>query len=360
MAGNAERGGADTKSASGGGHDEAWPTVSVVFLAYNRRDELRTSLTKTFEELDYEPDLLDVIVVDNASTDGTTGMVSSEFPDVNVITRSVNNGVSGWNDGFAVASGDWVLALDDDCYLPADGLRRAIQAARAEHADLVSFGVMSSVEETHRFDTDEYLTGLLAFWGCAVLVQGEALQALGGFDPEIFIWGHELEFMLRFYDQGFRALYMADIVAVHMKAPNDWRGGPIPERPYRMNYRHWGYIAAKQLRPRDAAEALVALLVRNVRDGMRMDPVAYKGMADTVQGFVKGLKHRDPVRKEVSRTYRRNFETFSSPWWTSRTPLDMLHDVVGRRRRHGDLGRRDEWLAERSRFYPERRGALKL
>ena len=38
-----------------------------------------------------------------------------------MISREVNCGISGWNDGFAVASGDLLLVLDDDCYLPPTG-----------------------------------------------------------------------------------------------------------------------------------------------------------------------------------------------------------------------------------------------
>lgn len=337
------------------------PTVTVVFLAYNRRKELRTSLGKTLTELDYEDGCMDVIVVDNASSDGTTAMLKEEFPAVQVITRTTNNGVSGWNDGFAVATGDYVLALDDDCYLPNHGLERAVEEAEHREAQLVSFAVQSSEEWTHRFDTDEYLTGLFAFWGCAVLIRRDALSDLGGFDPEIFIWAHELEFMLRFFDRGYRHLHLPEVVAVHMKAPGDWRGGPIPERPYRLNYRHWGYIVAKHLRPRDAVEALLALLVRNVRDGLRMDRMAFKGMSDTVQGFLHGLRFRDPVRAHVSRTYRHNFETFSSPWWTSRSPVRIARDVLRPAQRgSGDLGRRDQWMAERLRYYPEREGVLEL
>jgi glycosyltransferase involved in cell wall biosynthesis len=57
-----------------------WPTVTVVFLAFNRRDHLRMSMRKTLEELDYDRDRLEVIVVDNASTDGTAEMVRASSP----------------------------------------------------------------------------------------------------------------------------------------------------------------------------------------------------------------------------------------------------------------------------------------
>src|SRR4051795_8448143 len=149
------------------------------------------------DDSDYDRDQVDVVVVDNASEDGSGDMVAAEFPGVRLIRRATNNGVSGINEGFAVARGDWVLALDDDCYLPPDGLRRAIAAATERNADLVSFGVRSSVDPSYRYDLIAYRTGLLSFWGCAVLMRRGVVEELRGFDPEIFVWAHELEFMLR-------------------------------------------------------------------------------------------------------------------------------------------------------------------
>jgi len=178
----------------------ALPTVTIVFLVFNRREELRTSLHEMLSRIDYPADLVDVVVVDNASTDGSAAMVRETFPDVTLVERSSNAGVSGWNDGFAVARGDYVLALDDDCYIPGDGLRRAVEAAEARDADLVSFTVVAADEPTYRFTTNEYDTGLLSFWGCAVLMRREVLDVLDGYDPEIFVWANELEFMLRFFD----------------------------------------------------------------------------------------------------------------------------------------------------------------
>src|SRR5437763_815431 len=115
-------------------------------------------------ESDYPRERVDAVVVDNASTDGSAEMVRDEFPDVRLIDNERNVGVSAWNQGFALARGDYVLALDDDCYLPADGLRGATTAAGRHAADLVTFKVLSTHDPAHAF-TEEYRTGLLHFVG---------------------------------------------------------------------------------------------------------------------------------------------------------------------------------------------------
>jgi GT2 family glycosyltransferase len=333
------------------------PTVTIVFLVYNRREELRASLRAMLADEDYPAELVDVIVVDNASDDDSAAMVEEEFPQVRLIRRTVNSGVSGWNDGFEMARGEYVLALDDDCYLPAGGLRASVEAAREWEADLVSFAVRSADKPDHRFDV-RYRTGLLSFWGCAVLIRRTALENLRGYDPEIFVWANELEFMLRFFDRGYRHLHRPDLVAVHMKHVNrDW-SGYFASRAYRVNARHFAYIAAKLFRPREALEALIALLALHLRDGLRTDQAALKAIPEVIRGFAHGLRHRKPLgNAEISRVYRQNFLSYASPWWLSRPLAEIVRTaparVLGRGANGGPPeGRRTQYYAERARYYP--------
>ena len=328
------------------------PTVTMVFLVYNRREELRKSLHQTLVEPEYDSDLIDVIVVDNASTDGSAEMVESEFPQVHLIRRTVNCGVSAWNDGFAVATGDLILVLDDDCYLAPGGLGHAIAGMREHDADLVSFTIEAADEPGYRFN-DFYRTGLLTFWGCAALIRREVLEAIGGYDPEIFVWAHEVEWMLRFYDEGFRHLHLPEVVAVHMKDTGlgkHWTQY-FGSRAYRVNSRHFAYVAAKHLWARDALGTLIALIALNVRDGLRAHRTALGVTRDTLAGFRRGLRHRRPVRSRMlSRTYRYNFYSFASPWWVSRR-LRELFGIVDPKAPPLDQ-RVEHYFLQRSRYYP--------
>lgn len=343
------------------------PEVSIVFLVFNRREELAISLRQMLEDADPPPGGCEVIVVDNASVDGSADMVRRDFPSVRLIERPVNVGVSGWNDGFAAARGRWVLALDDDCYLPAGGLPRALAAAAEHDADLVSFSVGSHEHSDFHF-TESYRTGLLAFWGCAVLIRRAALQPLTGYDPEIFVWANEVELMLRFFDAGHRHLHLPEVTAVHMKTPGD--GPPrehVTNRTYALNLRHWAYVAAKLLRRRDAAAALAGLLSTPLRDAARIHPAALRGLRPTLAGFRHGLRFRRPVSATVSATYRQSFHSFVGPWWYSRPPLEILRDAPGglvraalRRPRPEPQGRGDENFARHARFYPASASVLQL
>ena len=343
------------------------PTVTIVFLVYNRCDELRTSLKEMTADSDYPRELVDIIVVDNASEDGASEMVRSEFPDVQLIRREKNSGVSGWNDGLDVATGNYVLLLDDDCYLPPDGLRGAVGMALERNADLVSFAVTSSDEPEHRFDM-QYRTGLLTFWGCAALVRREVLERIGGYDPEIFVWANEVEFMLRFYNAGFTHLHAPEIKAVHMKeVKRNWRQN-VGSPAYRMNFKNIAYTAGKHLRAREAAGAVVAVLVTHLRDGLRGNASAAGAIPSSFGGFVRGVRRRDPVSKAISRVYRRHFVSFASPWWVSRPvhefllglPGALVRRLLGRRRPAKHPGRWDEYYERGARYYPTSAATLQL
>lgn len=344
------------------------PTVTIVFLVYNRREELRTSLDVMLGQIDYPADRVDVIVVDNASQDGADAMVRERYPAVRLIRREENSGVSAWNDGFAVATGEWVLALDDDCYLPRDGLRRAVEEARARRADLVSFGVQSLIDPDVRFD-EKHRTGLLSFWGCAVLIRRPVLERLTGYDPEIFVWANELEFMFRFFDAGFRHLHAPEIVALHDKALGEDWAETLGARSYLINARHFAYIAAKHMRARDALAALVALLAGSARHMVLYNREARRALPQILAGFRWGLRHRAPVRNgQISRVYRRNFESYASPWWFSRPLRQLIVARLGKPVRRAlrlapaahHPGRREEYFAERGPYYPESAATLEF
>ena len=322
------------------------PRVTVAILAYNRREALAVNL-EMLAALRYPADRLEVVVVDNASEDGTAEMVRERFPEVRLIVSPENTGIGGWNRAFAAGTGDWFLVLDDDCYLKGDALARALDAARAAGADLVSLAVDSP--EPGAVFTDFYETGLLLFWGCSVLISRRAIDRVGGFDESLFIWAHELEWTMRFLDAGLRHLYLPDVRSLHMK------GLPgVTEFGNTRNMRNFAYVATKLLRRRDAAVALANLAVRAVIDGVRYRGLGGPALAALAEGARAGRAARRPVRPAVSRLYRRNCIEFSShlrPW-------PRLRHVLLRFRPGTDF-RHHYWQA-RPRLYPHAPAALSV
>ena len=330
--------------------------MSIVFLAYNRREQLAYSLVRVFEHLDYPRDRLEVIVVDNASVDGTAEMVAEQFPGVRVIRSSENVGMSAWNEGMTSARGQWRLALDDDCHIDGDALKTAVRAAEQHGADLVSFRVQSGEVPEFWFN-DQYDTGLLTFWGCSAMFSRRAIEEEPFYDPNIFIWGNELELTMRYLDRGFRHLHLPEVSSLHMKGPNLG----FDERGFRLNHRHFAYIAAKLLQPRDAVVALANVTLHVLMGAVTGDTRKLRGLPEIPRGVRCGLRVRAPVRAEVSRVYRKHTWHFASPIPQGRIPLGRQSSrAIARNQRPTSVWRNPRWFARRAKYYPRSSAVLEL
>ena len=131
------------------------PLVSVVILTYNRMNELKNTLIKVFEQ-DYIN--IEIIVVDNASDDGTERMVKNDFPNIKYLKLVKNIGATGYNQGFEITSGKYVLVLDDDSYPLQYTLSKAV--SMMENDEEIAVGHLNV------FNTDIMSQKLIALEFC--------------------------------------------------------------------------------------------------------------------------------------------------------------------------------------------------
>src|SRR5581483_5855637 len=97
------------------------PRVGVVVLTYNRAAEL----LRTLQRLAALPEQPRIVVVDNASVDGTAALVGERFPDVLCLPLKENAGAAGRNYGIELCDRPYVALCDDDCWWEPGSLRRA-------------------------------------------------------------------------------------------------------------------------------------------------------------------------------------------------------------------------------------------
>ncbi len=113
--------------------------LSVAIVNWNTRDMLIDALASIYDApppFDYE-----VIVVDNASPDGSASAVADRFPQVNLIANVDNNGYAkGNNQAIECAKGAYILLLNPDVLLPVGGLAKVV-AFMDEHSDAGALGV---------------------------------------------------------------------------------------------------------------------------------------------------------------------------------------------------------------------------
>jgi glycosyltransferase involved in cell wall biosynthesis len=129
----------ETGSADGTLDDGPRPEVSVVISTYDRCEMLAVALSSALAQRDVD---LEVIVVDNGSSDGTRDYLAEQRdPRLRVIRNEVSLGsVGGRNAGLAAARGEWVGMLDDDDLWAPDKLREQLDAAKLAGRDWVYTG----------------------------------------------------------------------------------------------------------------------------------------------------------------------------------------------------------------------------
>jgi GT2 family glycosyltransferase len=192
--------------------------VTVVVASRNRRDELLTTLPRHQAP---------VVLVDNASTDGTVEAVRAAHPAVTVMPLDRNAGAVARTLGTARAGTPFVAFTDDDSWWAPGDLARAVEIMEAHpRLGLLAARILVGSEEeldpvcsemaASPLGTEPDLPGpsLLGFVACAALVRTEAFTAVGGFDPVVRFPGEEERLALDLAGAGWGLAYV-DSVTVH-------------------------------------------------------------------------------------------------------------------------------------------------
>lgn len=258
------------------------PAGTIVMATKDRA----TIVPGTIERLQALPDGWPVIVVDDASTDGTADVIRERFPDVQVIRLPESRGAGARNIGVATAATEIVAFADDDSWY-APGSLTAAAAHFDAHADLGLVAARCIVEPSGRVDpVSEAQAGsplawsspgpaVMGFLACTAIVRRRAFLDVGGFHPVIGFLGEEDVLAMDLRTAGWRLAYVDEIVAHHH--PGQVPGGREGRRPLQMRNRvlsTWlrrplpiALVATAELiaaapRDRDARRALVGVAGR--------------------------------------------------------------------------------------------------
>jgi hypothetical protein len=196
------------------------PLVTVNILSFNRKDDLRVTLIKVFEQ-DYKN--IEVIVVDNASSDGTVDMVKSEFLSVRLIEMKENVGIAGWNEGLKVAKGDYVLVLDDNAFPAKNSIYLGISEFRLsqlQQIGCIAFNIIDPstnsqwISRWQPNETERTIT-YPVFIGCAALFDLTRIHSRSIMPSHYFLYQHELPVSAEIHRLGLRIVFNPNILAYH-------------------------------------------------------------------------------------------------------------------------------------------------
>lgn len=224
--------------------------VSIIIVNWNTRDILRDCLASVYAQT--TGIAFEVIVVDNASSDGSAAMVKAEFPQVILIKNTDNRGFAAANNqGMRIAKGRYVLLLNSDTIVLDGAIQKTLQfAEQRPDAAVVGCRVLNpdrtlqptcfmfpsllnlclsstylyKIFPKNRFFGRERMT----WWnrsdvrpvdvvtGCFMLVRREAIEQVGLMDEDYFMYAEETDWCWRLKKAGWQNLFYPDAQIIHL------------------------------------------------------------------------------------------------------------------------------------------------
>lgn len=313
--------------ASAGVAGDIMPAVSVVIVNYNGRRYLEDCLGSLLK-LDYPRDRLEVIVVDNASTDGSVEFIRDNFPSVKVLLLDANCGFCRPNNiGAASAQGEYLVFLNNDTRVTPGWLKALVRPAVADR-NVVS--VACKMLYPDRSDTINTAGGRITIigggyyrgygdkdgpqydlpgctgFGCAagVLVRKDFFFESGGFDEDYFAACEEHDIGWRAWLYGFKVAYAPQAVMYHHESGTfGSRSNAHPQKVY-LNTRNRLYNLVKNLETGNAWRGMFISLAFNayrwliylLGGDFAAAGAVCRGQLDFLRGLGRTLKKRRKVQ----------------------------------------------------------------
>ncbi len=223
--------------------------VSVIIITYNSSDVIRPCLDAlAAQRFD---GACEVIVVDNASVDGTPDVVRREYPDVRLLAQTDNLGYSrGVNAGIRAARGRYFFILNPDTVVRPDAVQRLFDYAEAHpeagivgprlefHDGSVQYSCRrfytlrvlllrrtplgrlfprSRAVREHLMEDFDHASTRPVDWilGAAMFVRRDAVERVGAMDERFFLYFEDVDWCYRMHQAGLRVVYHADAVVTH-------------------------------------------------------------------------------------------------------------------------------------------------
>ncbi len=225
------------------------PVLSIIIISYNTRDMTLACLASVYAETT-QP--FEVIVVDNASSDGSAAAIARDFPQARLIAETTNHGFAPAHDiALPHCQGDWLLLLNPDTVVLDGALDKLMDFARRRpdagiwggrtvfaDGSLNPFSCSRRMSLWTIFCRTVGLTGLFpksrifnaeeyGSWprdteaevdivtGCLFLLRRETWDALGGFDPAFTMYGEEADLCRRAQKMGARPAITPEATIIH-------------------------------------------------------------------------------------------------------------------------------------------------
>jgi GT2 family glycosyltransferase len=302
--------------------DKFNPLVSVVIVTWNRKMEILETV-QSIHDQSYKN--IEIIVVDNASTDDTAEALRKAYPEIKVITLEKNLGASaGRNPGIVAAEGEIVFLLDSDASLEHETIQNAVGKfqehpevgviackvvnASTKQLDHVAGWIFS---EKDKEDQDkEFLSFSFSECGCAI--RKEVFDRAGFFWDSLFFGGEGEDLSLRIWDAGYSILYSPDTLIYHRVSPSQRVAG-CDRQYYSLRNMLYIYIVRYPwwMLPLYLPIKILLSHVRALR--RKCLKATLRALADVFRELPTLLEKRQPITTQTGMQYMR-LQREHGPW----------------------------------------------
>jgi GT2 family glycosyltransferase len=187
--------------------------VSSIISTFNRREVLLGTLAR-LRYCGLSSSECEIIVIDNASTDGTAAAVASEHPEVRLLCLRENRGSCAKNIGLAGTRGNFIVFLDDDSFPQPWAIQRMIERFKSDPRLGAAGFTVTLPDGSHECSAYPEV-----FIGCGVGLRREAIEQVGGLPNDFFMQAEEYDLSLRLLDAGWDVRTFDDLHVTHLKTP---------------------------------------------------------------------------------------------------------------------------------------------
>ena len=221
--------------------------VSVIMAAYNAAEHIGEALQSALAQ-EWQP--LEVVVVDDGSTDGTAEIVQS-YPDV-VYAQQENQGPSAArNAAVERSSGQFVANFDSDDLLPPTRVGDQARFLLAHPEVGAVFGRQEWINAPEWMARDKVYGDVDGIPLSSVMFRREVFFELGGYDTS-FVHGEDMDLLVRMRERGIEYQVIPEIVLYRRYQPSSLTGGRAPHEPLLRSLRA---KLGREERPADEAES---------------------------------------------------------------------------------------------------------
>ena len=210
--------------------------ISIIIVTYNSKDYIESCINSITRHVYPENYIIEIIIVDNLSTDGTYDFTKEKFPSLKIIRNKGNNGYGDGNNlGAKNANGEYLIILNPDTIVKKRWLEELIEPLN-ENKNLITTpkilvyngsaingcgltvhftglgftrGLKSNIEE---YSESEYVNGI---FGCCFAIKKKDFLKLGGFDKNIFMYCEDVDLSLMAHLHNLKIKYIPSAIVKH-------------------------------------------------------------------------------------------------------------------------------------------------